>query len=102
MFIKVNDNVEILSGKDKGKRGKVLKAIPKKFKIIVEGINIATKHQKARKAGEEGAIIKKELPIYVWKCQIVCPDCKQKARFGTKISDSGEKARVCKKCGAES
>ena len=100
MKIKKNDTVVVLSGKDKGKQGEVLVADPKGMKVVVSGVNVATKHQKPRKQGEEGGIIKVETPIYVSKVQLVCPKCGKGTRVGHKIAD-GKKVRVCKKCGAE-
>ena len=100
MNIKKDDKVIVLSGKDKGKQGKILSADPKAAKVIVEGVNVATKHQKPRKQGEEGGIIKVETPIYAAKVQLVCPKCGKPTRVGHKIVD-GKKSRVCKKCGAE-
>ena len=98
--IKKNDIVVVLSGKDKGKQGKVMIADPKAGKVVVEGVNVATKHQKAQKQGQEGGIIKVETPIYVSKVQLVCPKCGKATRVGHNIVD-GKKVRVCKKCGAE-
>ena len=100
MNIKKDDKVIVLSGKDKGKQGKVLVADPKAAKVIVEGVNVATKHQKPRKQGEDGGIIKVETPLYVSKVQVVCPKCGKATRVAHKITD-GKKVRVCKKCGAE-
>ena len=100
MNIRKDDKVVVLSGKDKGKQGKILTADPKAAKVIVEGVNVATKHQKPRKQGEEGGIIKVETPIYAAKVQLVCPKCGKATRVGHKIAD-GKKVRVCKKCGAE-
>ena len=100
MNIRKDDKVVVLSGKDKGKQGKVIKADPKAMKVIVEGVNVATKHQKPRKQGEEGGIIKVETPIYAAKVQLVCPKCGKGTRVGHKLAD-GKKVRVCKKCGAE-
>ena len=100
MKIKKDDKVIVLSGKDKGKQGKVLIADPKGGKVVVEGVNVATKHQKPRKQGEEGGIIKVETPIYVNKVQLVCPKCGKATRVAHKIVNS-KKVRVCKKCGAE-
>ncbi len=100
MNIKKDDKVVVLSGKDKGKEGKILTADPKAAKVTVEGVNVATKHQKARKQGEEGGIIKVETPIYASKVQLVCPKCGKATRVGHKLVD-GKKVRVCKKCGAE-
>ena len=100
MNIRKDDKVVVLSGKDKGKQGKILTADPKAAKVIVEGVNVATKHQKPRKQGEEGGIIKVETPIDASKVQLVCPKCGKATRVGHKIVD-GKKIRVCKKCGAE-
>ena len=100
MNIKKDDKVIVLSGKDKGKQGKVLIADPKAMKGVVEGVNVATKHQKAQKKGQDGGIIKVETPIYVSKVQLVCPKCGKGTRVAHKIVD-GKKVRVCKKCGAE-
>ena len=100
MKIKRDDKVIVLSGKDKGKTGKVLVADPKALKVIVEVVNVATKHQKAQKKGQDGGIIKVETPIYVSKVQLVCPKCGKGTRVAYKIVD-GKKVRVCKKCGAE-
>ena len=100
MSIKKDDLVVVLSGKDKGKQGKVLSADPKAMKVVVEGVNVATKHQKPMKQGQDGGIIKVETPIYVSKVQLVCPKCGKGTRVGHKIAD-GKKVRVCKKCGAE-
>ena len=100
MKIKRDDKVIVLSGKDKGKTGKVLVADPKALKVIVEGVNVATKHQKAQKKGQDGGIIKIETPIYVSKVQLVCPKCDKGVRVGYKyVAD--KKLRVCRKCGAE-
>ena len=100
MNIKKDDKVVVLSGKDKGKQGKVLTADPKAGKVIVEGVSVATKHQKPRKQGEEGGIIKTETPIYVSKVQLVCPKCGKATRVAHKI-EGDKKVRICKKCGAE-
>ena len=100
MKIKKDDKVVVLSGKDKGKMGKVLVADPKGMKVIVEGVNVATKHQKPQKQGQDGGIIKVETPIYVSKVQLVCDKCGKGVRVGYKFVD-GKKVRVCRKCGAE-
>ena len=100
MKIKKDDKVIVLSGKDKGKQGKILSADPKAMKVVVEGVNVATKHQKPMKQGQEGGIIKVETPIYASKVQLVCPKCDKGTRVGYKLVD-GTKVRVCKHCGAE-
>ena len=100
MKIKKDDKVIVLSGKDKGKQGKVMIADPKAMKVVVEGVNVATKHQKAQKQGQEGGIIKVETPIYACKVQLVCPKCGKATRVAHKVTGD-KKVRVCKKCGAE-
>jgi large subunit ribosomal protein L24 len=99
MNIRRDDTVIVLSGKDKGKQGKVLKADPKNGKVVVEGVNVANKHQKPRKQGEEGGIIKMETPIYACKVMRVCPKCGKPTRAAYSILADGTKSRVCKKCG---
>ena len=98
MNIKKNDKVVVLSGKDKGVKGKVLVAMPAEKKVIVEGVNVATCHTKPRKQGEQGGIIRKEIPMYVSKVQLVCPKCGKATRVGHKTVD-GKNVRACKKCG---
>ena len=99
MNIKRDDKVIVLSGKDKGKKGKVLSVDPESRKVIVEGVNVASRHQKPRKQGEEGGIIKKETPIYSSKVMTVCPKCGKPTRVAHKL-ENGKNVRVCKKCGA--
>ena len=101
MNIRKDDKVVVLSGKDKGKEGKILTADPKAAKVIVEGVNVATKHQKPRKQGEEGGIIKMETPIYASKVMRVCPKCNKPTRAAFGTDKDGNKVRICKKCGAE-
>jgi len=101
MSIKKGDVVVVLSGKDKGKQGKVLAAMPADRKVIVEGINIVSRHTKPRKQGEEGGILKKEAPLYACKVQKVCPKCNKPTRPAHKMLADGKKVCVCKKCGAE-
>ena len=100
MNVKKNETVVVLSGKDKGKQGKVLSVNPEAGKVVVEGVSVATRHQKARRQGEEGGIVKKETPIYACKVMTVCPKCNKATRVAHKIVD-GKKVRVCKHCGAE-
>ena len=98
--IKKNDTVVILSGKDKGKKGKVLVAMPAAGKIVVEGINMASCHVKPKKEGEQGGIIRKETPLYACKTMLVCPKCGKATRHAVKL-EGDKKVRVCKHCGAE-
>ncbi len=101
MSIKKGDVVVVLSGKDKGKQGKVLAAMPADRKVIVEGINVVSRHTRPRKQGEEGGILKKEAPMYACKVQKVCPKCNKPTRPAHKMLADGKKVCVCKKCGAE-
>ena len=100
MNIRSKDTVVVITGKDKGTTGKVLTAFPKTNKIIVEGVAIATKHQKPRQAGVPGGIIKKEAAIDASNVMLVCPKCKKGVRVGMQVLENGNKVRVCKKCGA--
>ena len=100
MNVKKGDTVIVLSGKDKGKQGKVLGTVPSEAKVVVEGINMVTCHVKPRKQGDQGGILKKEAPIYACKVQRVCPKCNKGTRVAHKI-EGDKKIRVCKHCGAE-
>ena len=100
MSIRKDDTVIVLSGKDKGKTGKVLEVMPKDKKVVVEKVNIVSRHTKPRQQGEQGGIIKKEAPIYACKVMRVCPKCNKPTRPAHKMSGD-KKVRVCKKCGAE-
>ena len=99
MNIRRDDKVIVLSGKDKGKEGKVLSVDPKAGKVIVEGVSVASKHSKPRKQGDKGGIIKLETPIYACKVMVVCPKCGKATRVAHKL-ENGKNVRVCKKCGA--
>ena len=99
VHVKTGDTVVVLSGKDKGKKGKVLAVSPKEGKVIVEKINIVSKHIKPRRMGEPGGIIKAEGAMYASKVQIVCPRCKKPTRVGHKVYEDGTKSRICVKCG---
>ncbi len=98
MHIKSGDKVIVISGKDKGKEGKVLSVFPETGKAIVEGVAIATKHQKPRRAGEPGGIIKQESAIDASNLMNICSKCGKPARIGRKVLENGDKIRYCKKC----
>ncbi len=99
MEIKINDNVLVLTGKYKGKQGKVLATSPKNNTVIVEGVALVQKHRKARKTNETSRIVTEESPIDVSNVEIVCDKCGKATRIGhTEVE--GKKVRVCKKCGA--
>lgn len=101
--VKTGDTVIVLSGKSKGKKGKIVATSPKEGKVIVEKVNMVSKHVKPRKAGEQGGIIKAESALYACKVQVVCPRCHKPTRVGHKFFDEGngtsKKERICKKCG---
>ncbi len=105
MRIKVGDMVEVISGNERGLTGRVRVALPKQNRVIVEGLNIVRKHQRpmpsrARGGRTEGGIIELEAPIHVSNVMLICPSCDQRTRVGYTFLESGEKVRICKKCGA--
>lgn len=99
MEIKKGDNVVVIAGKDKGKKGKVLETSPKSLKVVVDGVNVVSKHKKPRSAQDKGGIIKQTNPIDSSNVMVVCPSCDKATRVAHKDVD-GKKVRVCKKCGA--
>ena len=101
VHVRSGDTVVVLSGKDKGKQGKVLQVSPKEGKVIVEGLNVVTKHVKPRRQGEQGGIVEAEAAMYASKVQLVCPKCGKATRIAHKILDDGSKVRVCKSCEEE-
>ena len=100
MRIKKGDNVEVLSGNDKGKKGEVLEILPKDNKVVVKGVNVRKKHVKPRKQGDEGGIISVECAINSSKVNVVCPKCGKATKVGYS-EEKDKKIRVCKKCGAK-
>jgi large subunit ribosomal protein L24 len=99
MKIKKNDNVLVIAGKDKGKKGKVRFAYPDSQTIMVEGINMVKKHTKAQKQVRQAGIIEREAPISVSDVMLVCSKCNKPARVGYKELEDGRKARICRVCG---
>lgn len=97
MNIKKGDNVKMLSGKDRGKTGKILHVFPRTNKIVVEGLNKIKRHQRAKKQGQKGQIIEKERAVSISNVQLVCPKCGKPARVGHR-KEGDKKVRVCKKC----
>lgn len=100
MHVKRDDNVIIVSGDDKGARGKVIAVSPKEGKLIVSGVNIVSKHVKPRRRGEPGGIVKTESAMYACKVQLYCPKCEKGVRIKSKKS-GGKSVRICAKCGEE-
>ena len=103
LHVKKGDEVVVINGKDRGSRGKVMEVSPSEGKVIVEGVNIVTKHVKPRRMGEPGGLVKAESALYACKVQLICPKCGRPTRTGSKINAKGQKVRTCKKqdCGAE-
>ena len=99
--IKSDDQVEILAGKDKGKKGKVLRVIPAQNKVVVEGINTVRKTMRPTQANPQGGIQTVEVPLNVSNVALVCPSCGAKTRAARRRDENGKKIRVCKKCGAD-
>ena len=99
LHIKTGDKVVVLSGTEKGKTGKVLAVSPKEGKVIIEKVNLVSKHVKPRRMGDQGGIVEAEGAMYASKVQIVCPHCGKPTRVGHRILDDGSRERVCKKCG---
>ena len=99
IHVKTGDTVMVISGKDKGKTGKVLEVSPKEGKVIVEGRNMVKKHVKPRKMGDPGGIVSAEGAMYVSKVMVICPHCNKPTRVGHKKFADNTKARICKRCG---
>lgn len=98
--VKKNDTVLIISGKDRGKKGKVINVFPKESRIVVEGINLRKKHTQRRREGEKGQIVEIAAPLNISNVKLICPKCKKPTRVGYKVVEKN-KFRVCKKCGQE-
>ncbi len=114
MKLKKGDNILVISGKDKGRSAKILKSFPKEMKILVEGMNLKSKHVRPKKQGEKGQVVKISLPIDASNVKLLCPKCKKPVRIGYKIvptesrildnkaiGKNGKKFRICKKCKSE-
>lgn len=97
MKLKKGDNVIILSGKDRGRQGNILKVFPQKGKIVVEGLNISKKHVKAKRQGEKGQVVEVPSPMPLSNAQLFCQKCKKGSRIGYTI-EGAEKVRICKRC----
>ena len=98
LSVRKDDTVLVITGKNKGKRGRIISVIPAAQKIIVEGVNVKKKHMKPNKQYQQGGIIDKEAPIYISNTMLVCPKCDKPTRIGNKVLEDGRKLRECKKC----
>ncbi|PHS03612.1 MAG: 50S ribosomal protein L24 [Blastopirellula sp.] len=101
MHIKVDDTVEVIAGKDRAVRARVLKVIPTTGKVIVEGVNKVFKHVRRSQQNPQGGRLSKEMPLQISNVMLVCQSCGKATRTGSKIHDDGSKTRYCKKCGAD-
>lgn len=99
MRIKKGDNVLVIAGKDNGKKGKVLRVLPREGRLVVEGVNRVKKHQKPTRALPQGGINRIESPLNMSNVMLVCDRCNKPTRVGVKILSNNEKVRYCKKCG---
>ncbi|HVE92771.1 MAG TPA: 50S ribosomal protein L24 [Actinomycetota bacterium] len=104
MTVKRGDQVRVMTGKDRGKQGRVLKVIPREARILVEGVNLTKRHMKLRPArgrsGQEGGIVEREAAIAISNVQVLCPSCGP-TRVGHNVQEDGLHVRVCRKCGGE-
>ncbi len=98
-YLKKDDQVEVIAGKDKGRVGKILKVIPADDQAVVEKINMIKRHTKPTEMNQQGQIVEREAPIHVSNLQLICPECTKTGRVGKKFLEDGTKVRFCKSCG---
>lgn len=96
--IKKNDTVMVLTGKDRGKRGKILSVFPEKQRVIVEGVNLVKRHTRPNQQNQQGGIVSREAPLHISNVNLYCPRCQRGVRFGSRILEDGSKIRYCRKC----
>ena len=97
--IRKNDNVLVVTGKDRGKRGRVLKVVPEKNRLVVEGVNVIKRHTKPNPSRNiKGGIVEREASLHASNVQLVCPECSKMTRIGHQILNDGRKVRICRKC----
>ncbi len=101
MKLRKGDEVLVLAGKDVGKTGTITRVFPESDRVIVDGMNMVKKHQKPTRATMQGGIIDKEMPLHVSNVALLCDKCKKPTRIGFRFESSGQKVRVCRKCGAD-
>ncbi len=99
MQIRKGDMVRAIAGRDKGKTGKVLRVLPKRERVIVEGMNFVKRHTRARPPEQQGGILQKEAPLHVSNVMVYCPRCNRATRIGHRKLEDGTKARICRRCG---
>ena len=97
--IRKNDNVIVTTGKDRGKRGRVVRVVADKNRLLVEGVNIIKRHTKANpQKNVKGGLVEREAPLHASNVQLLCPECGKPTRIGRRILGDGRKVRVCRKC----
>jgi len=101
MKLRKGDRVVVLTGKDRGKEGDIMRAFPSRQMVIVDGVNRVRKHQRATRATMQGGIIDKDMPMPASSVAIVCGACGEATRVGYRFDDQGAKVRICRKCGAD-
>ena len=99
--VKKGDRVKVIAGKDKGKEGEVIRALPQKGRVVVEKVNMIKKAQRPTQANPQDGIMSMEAPLNVSNVMLVCPQCKEATRVGHRFDEAGKKHRVCKKCGKD-
>ena len=99
--VKKGDRVKVIAGKDKGKEGEVIRALPQKGRVVVEKVNMIKKAQRPTQANPQGGIMTMEAPLNASNVMLVCPQCKEATRVGHRFDEAGKKHRVCKKCGKD-
>ncbi|HUR49347.1 MAG TPA: 50S ribosomal protein L24 [Acidimicrobiales bacterium] len=100
MKFRKGDRVKVLTGKDRGKDGEIMRVLPERNKVIVDGVNVAKKHQRSTRATMQGGIIDKDMPIPAANVALLCPSCGP-TRLGYRFEGDGTKIRICKKCGSD-
>ena len=97
--VRKNDNVVVMTGKDRGKKGRVLKVLPEKNRVVVEGVNVIKRHTKPNPQRQiKGGVVEREAQLHASNVQLVCPECGKATRIGRKILGDGRKVRICRKC----
>ena len=99
LFVRKDDNVMVVAGKERGKTGKVIKVLPTKSRVFIERVNLVKRHSKPRSAQQPGGIVEKEASIHVSNVMIMCDTCNAPVRVGYKFLEDGEKVRICRRCG---
>ena len=100
MKLRKGDRVRVLTGKDRGDEGEIMRVLPKENRVIVEGVNVAKKHQRALRATMQAGTIDKDMPLPASNVALICPSCGQ-TRVGYRFDDQGKKVRICRKCGGD-